>query len=211
MPVNNLSFSFKFANQIKLSILVLLSVLMISCETVRYYSQAARGHLALVFGRENIQRLLASPDIPAELRDKFNQVLLIRQYAVEELGLPVEDNYSTYVDVRREHAVWNVFAAAEFSANPMDWCYPIAGCVSYRGYFTEAGAARYARDLEEDGFDVYIGGIDAYSTLGWFEDSLLSTVIERADYQLAGLIFHELAHQIVYLPVSYTHLRAHET
>ena len=82
----------------------------------------------------------------------------------------------------------------------MNWCYPIAGCVSYRGYFTEAGAARYARDLEADGFDVYIGGIDAYSTLGWFEDSLLSTVIERADYQLAGLIFHELAHQIVYLP-----------
>ena len=95
MPVNNLSFSFKFANQIKLSILVLLSVLMISCETVRYYSQAARGHLSLVFDRENIQRLLARPDIPAELRDKFNQVLLIRQYAVEELGLPVEDNYST--------------------------------------------------------------------------------------------------------------------
>jgi predicted aminopeptidase len=200
MLVNNLSFSFKFANQIKLSIIVLLSVLMISCETVRYYSQAARGHLSLVFDRENIQRLLARPDIPAELRDKFNQVLLIRQYAVEELGLPVEDNYSTYVDVGREHAIWNVFAAAEFSANPVNWCYPIAGCVSYRGYFTEAGAARYARDLEADGFDVYIGGIDAYSTLGWFEDSLLSTVIERADYQLAGLIFHELAHQIVYLP-----------
>ena len=187
------------ANRMKLALLVLLSVLLISCETARYYSQAARGQLAIVFGRENIERLLASRDLPTELRDKFNEVLLIRQYALEELGLPVENNYSTYVYIEREHAIWNVFAAPEFSVDPVNWCYPIAGCASYRGYFTESGAARYAKELELDGLDVYTGGIDAYSTLGWFQDSLLSTVLSRADYQLAGLIFHELAHQIVYI------------
>jgi len=96
--------------------------------------------------------------------------------------------------------VWNVFAAPEFSVDPVNWCYPIAGCVAYRGYFSQQSALSYAAKLEEDGFDVYTGGVDAYSTLGWFEDSLLSTVLNRADYQLAGLIFHELAHQLVYLP-----------
>ncbi|MBL4580379.1 MAG: aminopeptidase, partial [Gammaproteobacteria bacterium] len=94
----------------------------------------------------------------------------------------------------------NVFSAAEFSVDPMNWCYPIAGCVAYRGYFSEQSALNYAAKLKEDGFDVYTGGVDAYSTLGWFEDSLLSTVLNRAEYQLAGLIFHELAHQLVYLP-----------
>jgi predicted aminopeptidase len=136
------------ANRMKLTVLVLLSVLLISCETVRYYSQAARGQLAIVFGRENIEMLLSSRDLPTELRDKFNEVLLIRQYALEELGLPVESNYSTYVYIEREHAIWNVFAAPEFSVDPVNWCYPIAGCASYRGYFTESGAARYAKELE---------------------------------------------------------------
>jgi predicted aminopeptidase len=93
-----------------------------------------------------------------------------------------------------------VFAAPEFSVDPVNWCYPIVGCVAYRGYFSEQSALSYAAKLEEDGFDVYTGGVDAYSTLGWFEDSLLSTVLNRADYQLAGLLFHELAHQLVYLP-----------
>jgi predicted aminopeptidase len=124
----------------------------------------------------------------------------IRDYAEQELALPVGDNYSTYVDVERELVVWNVFAAPEFSTDPVNWCYPIAGCVAYRGYFSETGAARYAAALEADSFDVYTGGVDAYSTLGWFEDSLLSTVMSRANYQLAGLIFHELAHQVVYVP-----------
>ena len=135
-----------------------------------------------------------------ELADKFARVMDIREFAESELGLPVGGNYSSYVDIEREHVVWNVFAAPEFSVEPVNWCYPIAGCVAYRGFFSERSALRYAAKLEEDGLDVYTGGVDAYSTLGWFEDSLLSTVLNRADYQLAGLIFHELAHQLVYLP-----------
>jgi len=188
------------SNAVKALLLVLLSIALVSCETVGYYSQAARGQLTIVFGREDIQRLIGRQDLPADLSEKFASVMDIRLFAELELGLPVAGNYSTYVDLDREHVVWNVFAAEEFSIDPVNWCYPIAGCVAYRGYFSEQSAMRYAAQLEEDGFDVYTGGVDAYSTLGWFEDSLLSTVLNRADYQLAGLIFHELAHQLVYVP-----------
>lgn len=187
------------SNGVKAALLVLLSIALISCETVGYYSQAARGQLTIVFGREDIQRLIEQPDLSDELAGKFARVMDIREFAEHELGLPVGENYSTYVDIEREHVVWNVFAAPEFSVDPVNWCYPVAGCVAYRGYFTEQSALGYAAKLEEDGFDVYTGGVDAYSTLGWFEDSLLSTVLNRVDYQLAGLIFHELAHQLVYL------------
>jgi predicted aminopeptidase len=186
------------SNSVKATLLVLLSIALVSCETVGYYSQAARGQLTIVFGREDIQQLLkAEQDLPDELVEKFAIVMDIREFAESELGLPVGGNYSSYVDIEREHVVWNVFAAPEFSVDPVNWCYPIAGCVAYRGYFSEQSALSYAAKLEEDGFDVYTGGVDAYSTLGWFEDSLLSTVLNRADYQLAGLLFHELAHQLV--------------
>ena len=188
------------AQLIKLVILLGLSIFLVSCETVTYYTQAARGQLAIVFGREDIQRLIDSGKLSSELNNKFSVVMSIREFAANELSLPVAQNYSTFVDVEREHVVWNVFAAPEFSTEPLNWCYPIAGCVSYRGYFSEAGAENYAAGLEQEGFDVYTGGVDAYSTLGWFDDSLLSTVLSRANYQLAGLIFHELAHQVAYLP-----------
>lgn len=190
----------QFSNLLKAVILLLVSILLVSCETVGYYTQAARGQLAIVFGREDIQRLLREEDLTPELRKKFGKVMQIREFAEQELLLPLGENYLSYVDLEREHVVWNVFAAPEFSTDPRNWCYPIAGCVSYRGYFSELAAQRYAEQLRSDGFDVYTGGVDAYSTLGWFEDSLLSTVISRADYQLAGLIFHELAHQLAYVP-----------
>lgn len=181
-------------------ILVMLSVLLLSCEAVSYYSQAARGQLAIVFSRQDIRRLLSEGELAAETSDKFQQVLAIREFAMQELQLPVGNHFTSYVDINREHVVWNVYAAPEFSLDPVSWCYPIAGCVSYRGYFSEAGALRYAERLSEEGYDVYTGGVDAYSTLGWFEDSLLSTVLGRQSFQLAGLIFHEMAHQVVYVP-----------
>ena len=184
---------------VKAAFLVLLSIALISCEAVGYYSQVARGQLTIVFWREDIQRLIERKEISNELVEKFELVMDIREFAENELDLPVGENYSSFVDIEREHVVWNVFATDEFSVEPVNWCYPIAGCVAYRGYFSEQSALSYAAKLEEDGFDVYTGGVDAYSTLGWFEDSLLSTVLKRADYQLAGLIFHELAHQLFYL------------
>ena len=187
-------------NTLKLLLAVSIAGLLVSCETVNYYSQAARGQLAILAGREDILDLLDEPGLDPLLRDKFTAVLYIRDFAQAELHLPVANNYLTYVDVAREHVVWNVFAAPEFSVDPVRWCYPIAGCVSYRGYFSESAALRYAERLAAQDYDVYTGGVDAYSTLGWFDDSLLSTVSDRPDYQLAALIFHELAHQIVYLP-----------
>ena len=184
----------------RFSVLLLLSLSLISCEAINYYAQAARGQLVIMSGRENIQNLLANENLSNELKHKFVEVNKIKQFAESELRLPLGENYSTYVDVNREYVVWNVFAAPEFSTDPLDWCYPIAGCVSYRGYFSEASALRYAGKLEEKGLDVYVGGVAAYSTLGWFEDSLLSTVISRSSNQIARLIFHELAHQIIYVP-----------
>lgn len=180
--------------------LLLLSIVLLSCEAVSYYSQAARGQLAIVFSRQEIRDLLASGELTEPERSRFTQVLAIREFAERELGLPVGRHFSTYVEIDRQHVVWNVFAAPEFSTDTLSWCYPIAGCVSYRGYFSETGAQRFAQRLRDDGYDVYTGGVDAYSTLGWFEDSVLSTVMERQSYQLAGLIFHELAHQVVYVP-----------
>lgn len=185
---------------LKLLLAVSVAALLVSCETVNYYSQAARGQLAILLGREDIERMLDDPALSAELREKFVAVLAMRDFARDVLSLPVANNYLTYVDVGRDHVVWNVFAAPEFSVEPLNWCYPIAGCVSYRGYFSEAAALRYAENLAAQSFDVYTGGVDAYSTLGWFDDSLLSTVSNRPDWQLAALIFHELAHQVVYLP-----------
>lgn len=188
------------SNTLKAALLLLISVVLVSCETVAYYSQAVRGQFAIVFSREDIQQLLQQEDLPIETAAKFKKILEIRDFAEQELLLPVGKHYSSYVDIKREHVVWNVFAAPEFSTNPINWCYPIAGCVSYRGYFSEQLARRYAERLQRDGYDVYVGGVDAYSTLGWFEDSVLSPVLTRLDYQLAGLIFHELAHQLVYVP-----------
>ena len=182
------------------SFLLLLSILLVSCETVSYYSQAARGQLAINLGRENIQLLIQDENLSHELRSKFIEIDKIRDFSETQLGLPLGENYSTYVELDREYVVWNVFAAPEFSTEPFNWCYPLAGCVSYRGYFSEKSAMRYAEKLKENGLDVYVGGVAAYSTLGWFEDSLLSSVLSRSINQIASLIFHELAHQIIYVP-----------
>jgi len=140
------------SNGVKAALLILLSIALVSCETVGYYSQAARGQLTIVFGREDIQQLLkAEQGLSDELVEKFARVMDIREFAESELGLPVGGNYSSYVDVEREHVVWNVFAAAEFSVDPLNWCYPIAGCVAYRGYFSEQSALSYAAKLEDRG------------------------------------------------------------
>ena len=184
---------------VKLAAFIALSALLISCETVSYYSQAARGQLKILTSRQSIAEVLNDEAVSNEVKQKLRLAVSVKQFAVNVLELPPTDNFDFYVQLNRNHVVWNVFATQEFSLNPVNWCYPIAGCVTYRGYFNEGDALRYANSLEEKGFDVYTGGVDAYSTLGWFKDPLLSTVMNRADYQLAGLVFHELAHQVVYL------------
>ncbi len=175
-------------------------LLLVSCESLSFYSQAIRGQLGILGQRENIQKLIADPATDPALKQQLSSILEIREFAETELALPVENNYASYVDLGRPFVVWNVFAAPEFSMVPQDWCYPVAGCVTYRGYFSEENALDYAATLRDKGLDVYVGGVAAYSTLGWFADPVLNTIINRDEHRLASLIFHELAHQRVYIP-----------
>lgn len=178
---------------------VLCSLLLAACETLSYYGQAVSGQFRLLTQRQSLSSLLNSPDTSPELRRQLENIEAIRQFAQEELKLPLAAHYSTYVDLQRPYVVWNVFATPEFSLAPLTWCYPVAGCVSYRGYFNEAAARAFAAGLQARGNDVYVGGVAAYSTLGWFSDPVLNTILNRPQHQLAGLLFHELAHQIVYV------------
>ncbi len=188
-------------------VLLLLALpLLLSCSTLGYYGQAAWGQTRILLARRDIDRLTADPDTPEELRTKLAAVRRIREFAVGELGLPDNGSYRTYVELppdadggRRRQVVWNVVAAPELDTSPLTWCFPVAGCVAYRGYFSERRARRFAAGLERQGYDVDIGGAAAYSTLGWFKDPVLSTVIDYPEVHLAGLLFHELAHQRVYV------------
>lgn len=184
--------------------ILLLGLLLLGavsgCDSVAYYAQAVSGQASLLWRRQSIERLLADPALDPALRQKLHVIQQATDYAERNLDLASEGSYDSYVELQRRHLVWNVFAAPEFSTQPVSWCFPIAGCVDYRGYFSESAAAAYADDLRRQGFDVYVGGVDAYSTLGWFNDPVPSTIIQRPDHQLAALIFHELAHQKLYVP-----------
>jgi predicted aminopeptidase len=183
-----------------LGFVVLVLGLISGCESIAYYGQAAQGQMSLLLARESIAERLSQPTIPDAERRKLQLVLDARAFAERTLLLEAGDSYLSYVELERPFVLWNVFAAPEFSTSPLNWCYPIAGCVSYRGYFAETAAQRAAERLTEDGFDVYSGGVDAYSTLGWFADPLTSSVLRRSEQGLVGLLFHELAHRRVYVP-----------
>lgn len=149
--------------------------------------------------REPIDQILASPDTPESLSSKLELVLEARHFSVDELGLPDNKSYRSYSDLERDFVVWNVFAAPEFSLDARQWCYPIVGCVSYRGYFSETAAHKEADKLVKKGFDVAVGGVPAYSTLGNFNDPVLNTMMRWDDLQLVSTLFHELAHQVLYI------------
>ena len=149
--------------------------------------------------REPIDEILASPDTPEDLSRKLELVQEARQFSIAELGLPDNKSYRTYADLGRDYVVWNVFAAPEFSLEPQQWCYPIVGCVSYRGYFSEEAARKQAEKLSNKGFDVAVGGVPAYSTLGKFSDPVLNTMMRWDDLHLVSTLFHELAHQVLYI------------
>jgi len=177
----------------------MLSVAVCSCESVHYYNQAIQGQYSILDERQPISEIMADPESPAILRERLAHILSVRQFAENELQLPVKNHYLTYVDLKRPYVVWNVFAAPEFSLTPKTWCYPVVGCAAYRGYFTEKNARQYADGLISQGYEVYVAGVTAYSTLGWFDDPVLSTFMRYSEDQSAALIFHELAHQILYV------------
>ncbi len=173
--------------------------LLPGCATVSYYAQAISGHLELMREARSSAELIADPQTPASLREKLEQAQRMRQFAVDELGLPDNGSYRRYADLKRPFVVWNVFAAPEFSVAPVRSCFPFAGCVDYRGWYDEAGARRAAAELKAAGHDVHVGGVPAYSTLGWFDDPLLNTFMVYPDEEVARLLFHELAHQVAYV------------
>ena len=164
-----------------------------------YYLQAIGGQLELLRKREPIEAVIADPNRDAAVRATLSSIAGMREFAVNTLGLPDNDSYTTYVDLDRSYVVWNVVAAREFSVEPEQWCFPVAGCVTYRGFFEREAADRYRQGLEAEGFDTWTGGVRAYSTLGWFEDPVLNTMLDRDEEYIASMLFHELAHQKLYV------------
>ncbi|WP_178119041.1 aminopeptidase [Pseudomonas akapageensis] len=178
---------------------LILILLLNGCSSVGYYSQLASGQLRLLQAREPVSKVIADPHQDPQLREQLSHSQQARAFASEHLKLPDNQSYRLYADIGRPFVVWNVFATPEFSLDPQTHCFPIAGCVAYRGYYSQSGARGAAALDKQKGMDVYIGGVEAYSTLGWFNDPILSSMIGWGDERLATLIFHELAHQRFYV------------
>ncbi len=179
---------------------LLVGVLALAgCGNIGYYWNSVGGQLEIWQREAPIERILADPALDPKTKAQLERALRIRDYASRELGLPDNRSYRSYADLARPFVVWNVFAAPEFSVEPKQWCFPFAGCVGYRGYFSEAEARSHAAMLKTEGYDVHVGGVPAYSTIGWFADQVLNTFVHYPEPELARLLFHELAHQVVYV------------
>jgi len=174
-------------------------LLLPGCVAPSYYLQAAAGQIQLWRLSRPLTDVQSDPQTSDNTRHRLTLVRHIRDFATRELHLPDNGSYRKYADLNRPYVVWNVFAASEFSVTPRQWCFPVAGCVSYRGYFARADADAYAELLRGQGYEVHVGGVPAYSTLGWFDDPILNTFIFYPETELARLIFHELSHQVVYV------------
>ena len=184
---------------------LLLIALVMACAgcaltaDVPYYWQSARGQFSLLSLARPVDDWLADPGTDPRLRRRLELARDVRRYASRELGLPDNRSYTRYAELGRPFVIWNVFAAPALSLELKQWCFPVAGCVTYRGYFDRDAAETHAAELRAQGWETYVAGVPAYSTLGWFDDPLLSTFIHYPEAELARLIFHELAHQVVYL------------
>lgn len=175
-----------------------LLTLLGGCEA-GYYLQATRGQLQLMGASKPVNAVLANSATRPELRSKLELARVAIAFAEEELLLPANGSYTKYADLERRYIVWNVFAAPEFSLKPQAWCFPLVGCLAYRGYFHKFAADKFATKLANNGADVFFGGVAAYSTLGLFNDPLLNTMLNMNDQRMVGVLFHELAHQKLYI------------
>lgn len=182
-----------------LTALVAATLALGGCSDLPYYSQCVLGHADLLAKRKQISAVVADPKTAEDLRQILKRVLVIRDFASQQLDLPDNGSYRSYADVGRPYVVWNVVAAPEFSLAPKRWCFPVVGCVSYRGYFQEEAARQELERLQREGLDAYVYGVPAYSTLQWFDDPVLNTFCRQPGPYVAGMIFHELAHQVVYI------------
>lgn len=172
--------------------------LLAGCQ-LGYYSQAAKGHLSLMGQREPLEAVLADPQTPPQIAHSLLFSQQVVRFAGDNLALPAEDVYHQYVALEQDAVVWNVLAAPAWSLTPKTWCYPLIGCVSYRGYFQRPAAEKAAARLSEQGLDTYVGGAIAYSSLGWFADPLTTPMLQRSEPALAELLIHELAHRRLYI------------
>ena len=182
----------------RLLCLISISILLSACNSLSYYGQAISGHIDLVARERPINDLLKDQKTSAALKQKLSLALEARAFATDQLALPDNDSYKQYADLERPYAVWNVIATPRYAIESKKWCFMIVGCLSYRGYFNQQDAQTLANQLRHEGMDVIVSGAAAYSTLGWMDDPLLNTVVRRNDGSMVGIIFHELAHQVVY-------------
>lgn len=181
-------------------IAILIAAISLSgCSDLSYYVQCAKGQIEIISSARPIAEVIKDPQTTPELRLKLEKILQMRNFAVTELGLPDNNSYRRYADIGRPYVVWNIVATQEFSLQPKQWCFPIAGCLSYKGYFKQAQAEQLEASLQAENYDVDLYGVQAYSTLNWFDDPVLNTFIASSDARLAGLLFHELAHQLIYI------------
>jgi predicted aminopeptidase len=174
---------------------LLLALGLSGCQTVRFYSQAVSGQAEIVAKSRSNREVMAAAETNERLRKQLAAVEEIRSFATSHLSLPGNESYGRYADLGREHVTWVLYAAPEFSLEPKTWWYPTLGKLDYRGYFREKDTEKLAAKLKKEGYDVYTGGVDAYSTLGWFHDPVLNTFVDSAEIDLAELIFHELTHR----------------
>lgn len=181
------------------ALVAVVSVALSGCSNLGYTAGSLWGGMRMLSGREKIVKLLEDESLDPELRERLGLVLEIRDFATAELDLPENASYRKFKRLDRRYASWVVVAAPELSVTPLTWCFPVAGCVSYRGYFSEEKARQFADGLAAEGYDVSFGGVAAFSTLGWAADPVLDTFIRWPEADLAGLVFHELSHQVVYV------------
>lgn len=188
--------------RLRLAAAGLCLLVLAGCADTAYYWQSVHGHLQLMQASRPVAQWLEDPQAPETLKQRLRLTQQMRDFAVAELGLPDNASYRRYADLQRPAVVWNVVAAPELSLTLETWCFPVLGCVSYRGYFEEAAARREAAQLRARGLEVSVYGVPAYSTLGWMNwaggDPLLNTFIGYPEGELARLLFHELAHQVLY-------------
>ena len=184
---------------VRLTLAAVTLAMLAGCESATYLLQAADGEWHVIHGRQPIVAVIDDPRTPAPLIRELAEVRAARNFASRVLDLPDNDSYRTYVKIDRPYVVWNVVAAPALSVVPKEWCFPIAGCVAYRGYFNERRARDFAAGLKRRGYDVVIEGVPAYSTLGKLPDPVMSTMMRYGGDELAAMIFHELAHQLLYV------------
>lgn len=180
-------------------LILLQSILISGCADLGYYLHSVKGHWGVVSATRDIDDLLVDPTTTPALKQRLQLVQDIRRFAFNELQLPLSGSYTEYADLGRPYVLKNLFAAPAYSLEARQWCYPIAGCAGYRGFFEHSRLQELVAELQEQHYDIYVANVAAYSTLGWFDDPLLNTFINWPDHVLAGLIFHELAHQRLYV------------